>query len=161
MTEIVMPQVESAGSMVQSRGKAVKRFASGDNFFRRLTQGAALVVLLILGGAIISLIQGSIPAFRAFGFGFFTTEIWNPVTEKFGAGAAIFGTLVTSAIAMAIAVPVGIGIAIFLTELCPPVSAPTDRHRHRAAGRNSEHHLRHLGLVRVRPVHAAIRSARR
>jgi phosphate transport system permease protein len=121
MTEIVMPQVESAGAMVHSRGKAVKRFASGDNFFRRLTQGAALVVLLILGGAIISLIQGSIPAFRAFGFGFFTTEIWNPVTEKFGAGAAIYGTLVTSAIAMAIAVPVGIGIAIFLTELCPPV----------------------------------------
>ena len=120
MTEIVMPQIQTAGSMVQSRGKAVKRFASGDNFFRRLTQGAALVVLLILGGAIISLIQGSIPAFRAFGFGFFTTEIWNPVTEKFGAGAAIYGTLVTSAIAMAIAVPVGIGIAIFLTELCPP-----------------------------------------
>jgi phosphate transport system permease protein len=120
MTEIAMPQIESASSRVETRGKAVKRFASGDNFFRRLTQGAALVVLLILGGAIISLIQGSIPAFRAFGFGFFTTEIWNPVTEKFGAGAAIFGTLVTSVIAMAIAVPVGIGIAIFLTELCPP-----------------------------------------
>ncbi len=120
MTEIVMPQIESASSRVETRGKAVKRFASGDNFFRRLTQGAALVVLLILGGAIISLIQGSIPAFRAFGFGFFTTEIWNPVTEKFGAGAAIYGTLVTSIIAMAIAVPVGIGIAIFLTELCPP-----------------------------------------
>jgi phosphate transport system permease protein len=120
MTQIVMPQIDSANSMVETRGKAIKRFASGDNFFRRLTQGAALVVLLILGGAIISLIQGSIPAFRAFGFGFFTTEIWNPVTEKFGAGAAIFGTLVTSAIAMAIAVPVGIGIAIFLTELCPP-----------------------------------------
>jgi phosphate transport system permease protein len=120
MTEIAMPQIETANSNVQSRGKAIKRFASGDNFFRRLTQSAALVVLLILGGAIVSLIQGSIPAFRAFGFGFFTTETWNPVTEKFGAGAAIFGTLVTSAIAMAIAVPVGIGIAIFLTELCPP-----------------------------------------
>jgi phosphate transport system permease protein len=120
MTEIVMPQVETAHSRVETRGKAIKRFASGDNFFRRLTQGAALVVLLILGGAIVSLIQGSIPAFRAFGFGFFTTEVWNPVTEKFGAGAAIFGTLVTSIIAMAIAVPVGIGIAIFLTELCPP-----------------------------------------
>ncbi len=120
MTEIAMPQIETASSNVQSRSKAIKRFASGDNFFRRLTQAAALLVLLILGGAIVSLIQGSIPAFRAFGFGFFTTEIWNPVTEKFGAGAAIFGTLVTSAIAMAIAVPVGIGIAIFLTELCPP-----------------------------------------
>jgi phosphate transport system permease protein len=120
MTEIAMPQIETANSGVQSRGKAIRRFASGDNFFRRLTEGAALVVLLLLGGVIVSLIQGSVPAFRAFGFGFFTTEIWNPVTEKFGAGAAIYGTLVTSAIAMAIAVPIGIGIAIFLTELCPP-----------------------------------------
>jgi phosphate transport system permease protein len=120
MTEIAMPQIETASSSVQSRGKAIKRFASGDNFFRRLTESAALIVLLLLGGVIVSLIQGSVPAFRAFGFGFFTTEIWNPVTEKFGAGAAIYGTLVTSAIAMAIAVPIGIGIAIFLTELCPP-----------------------------------------
>src|ERR1019366_5202303 len=99
------PQIGSASSRAQTRGKATRRFASGDNFFRRVTQSAALVVLLILGGAIVSLIKGSIPAFQAFGFGFFTTEVWNPVTEKFGAGAAIFGTVVTSAIAMAIAVP--------------------------------------------------------
>ncbi len=118
MTEIAMPQSKSlAGG--DARGRAAKSFASNDNFFRRLTQSAAFLVLLILGGAIASLISGSIPAFRAFGFGFFSTEIWNPVTEKFGAGAAIFGTLVTSAIAMVIAVPVGIGIAIFLTERCP------------------------------------------
>ena len=69
---------------------------------------------------IVSLIKGSIPAFQAFGISFFTTVVWNPVTEKFGAGAPMFGTIVTSAIAMAIAVPIGIGIAIFLTELCPP-----------------------------------------
>ncbi|HEY1943128.1 MAG TPA: phosphate ABC transporter permease subunit PstC [Roseiarcus sp.] len=118
MSEMAMPQSKSlAGG--DTRGRAAKSFSSNDNFFRRLTQSAALLVLLILGGAIASLISGSIPAFRAFGFGFFTTEIWNPVTEKFGAGAAIFGTVVTSAIAMVIAVPVGIGIAIFLTELCP------------------------------------------
>jgi phosphate transport system permease protein len=115
-----MPQMESASSLVQSRSRAIRRFAASDSIFRRLTQGAALVVLLILGGVILSLIAGSIPAFKAFGFGFFITQVWNPVTEKFGAGAAIFGTLVTSLIAMAIAVPVGIGIAIFLTELCPP-----------------------------------------
>ena len=120
MTEIAMPRIETAGAKVHIRGKAIKRFAAGDNFFRRLTQAAALIVLLLLGGVVVSLIDGSIPAFRAFGFGFFTTVVWNPVTEQFGAGAAIFGTVVTSAIAMAIAVPVGIGIAIFLTELCPP-----------------------------------------
>ena len=100
--------------------RAIRRFAWSDNFFRRLTQACALIVLLILAGVIVSLIKGSIPAFQAFGLGFFTTVVWNPVTEKFGAGAPIFGTIVTSAIAMAIAVPLGIGVAVFLTELCPP-----------------------------------------
>ena len=56
---------------------------------------------------------------RTFGFGFLVTEAWNPVTEKFGALAPIYGTLVTSFIAMLIAVPVGLVIAMFLTELCP------------------------------------------
>jgi len=120
MTEMAMHQADTARLGARARGNAIRRFAASDNFFRRLTQSAALVVLLILGGVIFSMIQGSIPAFREFGFGFFTTEVWNPVTEKYGAGAAIFGTLVTSTIAMVIAVPVGIGIAIFLTELCPP-----------------------------------------
>ncbi len=119
MTEA--PRTETAGSKVAVRERAIERFASGDNFFRRLTQSAAIVVLLILGGAIVSLIKGSIPAFQAFGFGFFTTETWSPASEKFGAAAAIFGTLVTSVIAMAIAAPIGIGIAIFLTELSPPI----------------------------------------
>jgi phosphate transport system permease protein len=121
MTEIAMSRIDAANSRVQVRGHAIRRFALGDGFFRLVTQSAALVVLLILGGVIVSLIKGSLPAFQAFGLGFFTTEVWNPVTEKFGAGAAIYGTVVTSIIAMAIAVPVGIGIAIFLTELCPPV----------------------------------------
>ena len=104
---------------VTSRTKAARSFAASDNFFRRLTQGAAIVVLLLLGGVIASLIEGSVPALHAFGFGFLTTEAWNPVTEKYGAAAAIYGTLVTSGIAMVIAAPVGLGIAIFLTELCP------------------------------------------
>ena len=56
---------------------------------------------------------------RTFGFGFLTSQAWNPVTENFGALPAIYGTLVTSLIAMLIAVPVGLGIAVFLTELCP------------------------------------------
>ena len=59
------------------------------------------------------------PALKAFGFNFLTTQSWNPVTEKFGALAPIYGTVVTSLIAMLIGIPVSIGIAIFLTELCP------------------------------------------
>ncbi len=120
MTETVMPHIKTAGSAVESRARAIRRFAAGDTFFRLLTQSAALAVLLILGGVIGSLVKGSMPAFQAFGLGFFTTQIWNPVTEKFGALAPIYGTVVTSVIAMAIAVPLGIGVAVFLTELCPP-----------------------------------------
>jgi len=81
--------------------------------------GAGVIVLLIFAGVIASLIIGSLPAFRAFGFGFITDEAWRPTRDHFGALASIYGTLITSLIAMLIALPVGIGIAIFLTELCP------------------------------------------
>jgi phosphate transport system permease protein len=90
-----------------------------DLFFHNITRAAAILVLLILGGVIFSLVYGSLPAVRAFGLGFLITESWNPVTEKFGAVAPVYGTIVTSTIAMIIAVPLGLGIAIFLTELCP------------------------------------------
>jgi phosphate transport system permease protein len=101
------------------RDAALRRFNFSDRRFRWLTQLAAMVVVAIFVGIITSLIVGAYPAFKAFGWGFFTTSVWNPVTEKFGAFPAIYGTLVTSALAMLVAVPVGIGIAIFLTELCP------------------------------------------
>jgi phosphate transport system permease protein len=104
---------------VESRAKALARLSLGDAAFRVLTRIAALTVLLILGGVILSLFIGSLPALKAFGLQFLVEERWNPVTEKFGALAPIYGTLVTSLIAMVIAVPVGLLIAVFLTELCP------------------------------------------
>src|SRR6516225_2847574 len=104
---------------VAARAKALGRLRTADTLFRVLTRAAAIGVLVILGGVIISLIDGSVPALRAFGLNFLIEERWNPVTEKFGALAPIYGTLVTSFIAMLIAVPVGILIAVFLTELCP------------------------------------------
>ena len=91
----------------------------GDPIFRALTFAFALLVLLILGGVIISLVDGALPALRQFGFGFFVGTAWNPVTEHFGALAPIYGTLVTSAIAMLIGIPVAFGIALFITELSP------------------------------------------
>ena len=109
-----MPAVEQA-----DRARVLQRLRLGDIAFRHLTRGAAITVLLILGGIILSLLHGAWPALSKFGFGFLTTEVWNPVTEKFGAVAPIYGTLVTSLIAMLIAVPVGLFIAMFLTELCP------------------------------------------
>ena len=103
-----------------TRARALDRLRLGDAVFRQMTRAAAVGVLLLLSGVMISLIVGSLPALRTFGLSFLTTERWNPVTEKFGALAPIYGTLVTSFIAMLIAVPVGLMIAFFLTELCPP-----------------------------------------
>jgi phosphate transport system permease protein len=67
----------------------------------------------------LSLVHGSLPTWRAFGLDFFTSQSWNPVTEKFGALPAIYGTLLTSIIAMLIGIPISLGIAIFLTEISP------------------------------------------
>jgi phosphate transport system permease protein len=102
-----------------ARARVLDRLRLGDAAFHHLTRAAAVAVLVLLSGVIIALIDGSLPAFRTFGLGFVIGERWNPVTEKFGALAPIYGTLVTSLIAMLIAVPVGLMIAFFLTELCP------------------------------------------
>jgi len=108
------------GSGVASaRSKALSKLKLGDNAFRHLTRAAAVFVLLLLSGVILSLVIGSWPALMKFGAGFLVSERWNPVTENFGALAPIYGTVVTSLIAMVIAVPVGLMIAMFLTELCP------------------------------------------
>jgi phosphate transport system permease protein len=101
------------------RARALRRFRLGDDLFKWITLGAAVTVLVLLAGVMLALLHGSLPAWRAFGLGFLTSESWNPVTEKFGALPAIYGTLLTSFIAMLIGVPVSIGIAIFLTEICP------------------------------------------
>jgi phosphate transport system permease protein len=90
-----------------------------ERMFRGATFAAALLVLLLLGGVAFSLAVGSWPAFAHFKFAFLTREIWNPVTDEYGALAPIFGTLVTSFLALLLAIPVSLGIAIFLTELAP------------------------------------------
>jgi len=105
----------------KARASAARRFVPTDRAFHLITLGAAIAVLLLLGGVIIALIEGAIPALVAFGPNFLFSQSWNPVTEKFGALAPITGTLVTSFIAMLIAVPISIGIAMFLTELCPMI----------------------------------------
>ena len=91
------------GSAEARLAKALIGFKLRDNAFHVLTLAAAWTVLILLGGVIASLVAGSIPAIKAFGLNFLTTEAWNPVTEKFGAIAPVYGTIVTSIIAMAIA----------------------------------------------------------
>ena len=101
------------------RASAVRQGGAKDARFHALTLSAALLVLAIFGGVMGSLVIGAMPAIKHFGFAFVYTEAWNPVTEKFGALASIYGTVVTSLLAMIVAVPIGVGIAIFLTEICP------------------------------------------
>lgn len=121
MSEAALNGASLQGAESSSRLGVLRRLRTNDLIFHGLTRGAAIVVLLLLSGVIVSLIIGSLPALNAYGFSFLTTEVWNPVTEQFGALAPIYGTLVTSAIAMLIALPVGLLIAFFLTELCPMV----------------------------------------
>jgi phosphate transport system permease protein len=103
------------------RARALGAFKAGDVAFYWVTRLSALSVLCILGGIIISLIIGAWPAMREYGFSFLTTTRWAPSLDPpiLGAVGPVYGTLVTSFIAMLIAIPVGLGVAIFLTELCP------------------------------------------
>ncbi|HTO40957.1 MAG TPA: phosphate ABC transporter permease subunit PstC [Rhizomicrobium sp.] len=104
---------------IAKRAAMMQRFGRGEARFRILCLASALLVVAIFLGVVFALVEGAWPAIKAFGLPFLWTEKWNPVTEKFGGLAAIYGTLVTSLVAMLIAVPMGIGIAVFLTEICP------------------------------------------
>jgi phosphate transport system permease protein len=119
VVDVALEAQNLAHPPITSRSRALARLRLSDAAFFQLTRGCAIAVLIILGSIIVSLIYGASPALRQFGFGFLVSERWNPVTENFGAAAPIYGTLVTSFIAMLIAVPIGLLIALFLTELCP------------------------------------------
>src|ERR1700709_1941675 len=111
--------MEAAGPY--DRDKKLGDFKLGDVAFYWITRACAISVLLILCGIIISLIVGAWPAMKEYGFAFLWTQRWAPSAEPpiLGALGPMYGTLVTSVIAMMIAIPVGLGIAIFLTEICP------------------------------------------
>jgi phosphate transport system permease protein len=97
----------------------IRNNALMDALFRHVTRFFAFVVFSLLAAILVSLLVGSSLSLERFGAAFLVNDNWDPVKEDFGALVPIFGTLVTSAIAMAIAVPVSFGIAIFLTELAP------------------------------------------
>jgi len=108
-----------------SVARLVARARWQDALFRHATRLFAALVLALLVAIIVALSVAAAPALRKFGAGFFTTDVWNPVTMQFGVLAPIYGTLVTSAIALLIGVPVSFGIALFLTEMCPaPLRRP-------------------------------------
>lgn len=112
-------------SITELKAKAIRRGGYRDVRFRAVTYIAAVAVVCIFAGVLAALGMGAWPAIKTFGIKFLYTQIWNPVTDNYGALASIYGTLITSAIAMLLAVPIGIGIAIFLTEICPrPMRRP-------------------------------------
>ena len=91
--------------------------AWGDRAFSLLAHGAAWLTLALMGAIIVSLVVGAAPAIREYGLGFLVHSEWDPVKNVYGGLVMIYGTLMTSAIALLIAVPVSFGIALFLTEL--------------------------------------------
>ena len=124
MADIALTDANATADLV-TRAETTRRAGRGDARFHFLTWAAAATVLLIFSGVIASLVIGSVPAFRAFGFSFLTSSAWDPTANKFGGLPSIYGTVVTSVLAMLLAVPIGIGVAIFLTELCPrPLRRP-------------------------------------
>ena len=91
----------------------------GDPLFKILTTTAGVFVLLLLGAIILSLFIGGLPSFRAFGLAFLVNSDWDPVRQIFGAAVPVYGTLITSVLAIIMAVPVAFGIAFYLTEMAP------------------------------------------
>jgi phosphate transport system permease protein len=112
MNETVMVDVKL--SPAHAAGQRVR-----ERIFHGTTLAMAVTVLLLLGGVAVALVHGAWPALARFKLSFLTREVWNPVTDEYGALAAIYGTVLTSLMAMLFAVPISFGIAVFLTELAP------------------------------------------
>jgi phosphate transport system permease protein len=96
-----------------------KQAKIGDAIFFNLTRAFAAITLVLLVGIVVSLTWSALPSIREFGFGFLTSSEWNPPAERFGALIPMYGTIITSVIALLIALPISFGIALFLTELAP------------------------------------------
>ena len=95
------------------------RRLTGDAVFAALATAAGVLVLVLLGAIIVALFVGGWPALRAFGPGFLVDAEWDPVAGVFGAAVPIYGTLLTSVLALLVAVPLAFGIAFYLTEVAP------------------------------------------
>ena len=99
--------------------KTARSGPMADRIFGWLAKAAALFTLGMLIAILVSLTLGAWPAISKYGLGFLASTTWDPVKEEFGGLVMIYGTLMTSVIALLIAVPVSFGIAVFLTELSP------------------------------------------
>ncbi|OLP44537.1 phosphate ABC transporter permease subunit PstC [Rhizobium oryziradicis] len=108
-------------SLGHDGGAGAKSQRIQDIIFIRVTWLCAMLVMVVLLGVFLSLFIDSMPTWREFGLSFIWNERWSPAKDIYGAAAPIFGTLITSVIALVIGVPISFGIAIFLNEICPVV----------------------------------------
>ncbi|MBI3430892.1 MAG: phosphate ABC transporter permease subunit PstC [Hydrogenophilales bacterium] len=109
----------SASAGIDLHARQVRKFRLQDMFFHHSTQIFAFVVLAALVGILVSLAIEAWPSLKTFGPAFLWTNVWSVPDDRFGALAAIYGTVTTSVLALLIAVPISFGIALFLTETCP------------------------------------------
>jgi phosphate transport system permease protein len=114
-TKVTSVSTASAAPLLQKSGGEVP-----DRIFKSAMTACGLAVLAVLVLIVYELISGSRLSWHAFGFKFFGGSDWNPVSEQFGALPFIYGTLVSSLLALIIAVPLAVGVAVFTTEMCPP-----------------------------------------
>jgi phosphate transport system permease protein len=94
--------------------------SKGDTYFKWLTALCSLIIPLLMAGIFLELLYYSLPSIKKFGIYFLFTETWNPVIQQFGGASSIYGTLMSTLIAMVIAVPLSIAIALFLVEMARP-----------------------------------------
>lgn len=118
MTESVAP-ITPPPSAVGSAGARIEGSSVGDRVYRWTTTAFALVVPLLLCAIAFEVFVAGWPALSKFGFTFFTRSVWDPVKGDFGAAPAVFGTIVSSILALLIATPLAVGVAIFLSEFAP------------------------------------------
>ena len=98
---------------------SLERSSYSDTLFKILLTLAAVAIPVLLCFLVVELWAGAHLAIRKFGFSFVTSSTWDPVAEEFGAFPLIFGTLISSVVALVIAVPLSLGVAIYLTEFAP------------------------------------------
>jgi phosphate transport system permease protein len=115
------PSVKTSGNVMTTppRPKAARSGPVFDRIFAWLAKGSAIFTLAMLIAILMSLVINAWPAISKYGIGFLASSTWDPVKEEFGGLVMIYGTVMTSIIALLIAVPVSFGIALFLTELSP------------------------------------------
>jgi phosphate transport system permease protein len=116
----VAPAAPRPTSAAHSRAH-IEGSSTGDRVYSWTTKGFAIVVPILLGLIAVEVFSAGWPALSKFGIGFFTQSVWDPVAGRFGAAAAIYGTIVSSLFALVIATPLAVGVAIFLSEFAPRV----------------------------------------